>query len=57
MKKFQLSGTHRPAVVCPVRRLARQPAVFLPAPVGAVPEPTIGLVENWYEQFRDREQD
>jgi Tol biopolymer transport system component len=26
-------------------------------PVGGIPEPSIRVVENWYEEFRDREQD
>ena len=26
-------------------------------PVGEAPEPAIRVVQNWYEEFRDREQD
>jgi hypothetical protein len=31
-------------------------AFILPERVGAAPSPVIQIVQNWYEEFRDREQ-
>ena len=32
-------------------------AFILPERVGAAPNPIIQIVQNWHEEFRDREQD
>ncbi len=43
------------------RRRSRKPSLQVPAtivePFGDPSEPAIRVVENWYEEFRDREQD